>query len=138
MLGDTMLLDSYKLALVDIREARLDALHALSISVRWPHRAEDWEILRKVGRGHVIGPVVAVSDEEAVAVTAPLVAPHAGRFLRVDTRCAEEVFAEFLVTCGLALYDIVTSMSLGRRWVRAATPDGEHPHSFALASQALG
>ena len=296
MLGDTMLLDSYTLALVDIHEARLEALHALSISVRWPHRAEDWNMLRQVGhgcalqdgigrvlgtamwfpyggafmtigmvittprlqangggrwlmkhvvaeaghralglnatraawrlytslsftpdakvfqrngialppppqalppgtalrpvglddlaeiaaldaaafgayrgglfaelmktatgvalcrddrisafalcrpfgRGHVIGPVVAPSDAEAVAVTAPLAAPLAGRFLRVDTRCAEGVFADFLGACGLPLYDMVTSMSLGRRWVRAAAPDGESPHSFALVSQALG
>ena len=295
-LGDTMLLDSYRLALADIGEARLDALHALSISVRWPHRAEDWEMLRQFGhgralldgigrvlgtamwfpyggafmtigmvittprlqangggrwlmkqvmaeaghralglnatraawrlytslgftpdakvfqrngiaarppepprpagtqlrpllasdlaeiaaldaqafgaqrgallgallqtaqgvvllrngriaafalcrpfgRGHVIGPVVAATDAEAVAVTAPLAAPLAGRFLRIDTRRAEGGFADFLTLCGLPLYDVVTSMSLGRRWVRAAAPDGENPHSFALASQALG
>lgn len=296
ILGDTMLLNSYRLSLQDIREVKVAALHALSISVRWPHRAEDWDMLRHVGhgfalqdgigrvlgtamwfpyggafmavgmvittprlqangggrwlmkhvmaeaghralglnatrpawrlytslsftpdakvfqrngiarpaplpplptgtalrpvalddleelaaldaatfgayrgglfaelmktatgmalvrddrisafalcrpfgRGHVIGPVVAPSDAEAVAVTAPLAAPLAGRFLRVDTRSAEGAFADFLGACGLPLYDVVTSMSLGRRWVRATAPDGEHPYSFALVSQALG
>ncbi|GAB0114864.1 GNAT family N-acetyltransferase [Acidisoma sp. C75] len=296
-LGDTMLLDSYRLALIDIHEARLEALHALSISVGWPHRAEDWDMLRQIGqgraltdgigrvlgtamwfpyggafmtigmvittprlqangggrwlmrqvtgeaghraiglnatraawrlytglsftpdakvyqrnaiarpppappplppgaqlrplatddlaaiaaldaqafgahrglllaelmktasgtvllrgeeivafalcrpfgRGHVVGPIVAASDEVAIAVAAPLMAPLAGRFLRIDTRRAAGPFADFIGACGLPLYDVVTSMSLGRRWIRSATPDGTTPHSFALASQALG
>ncbi|PRD43583.1 GNAT family N-acetyltransferase [Phyllobacterium phragmitis] len=37
----------------DIRDANLEQLHQLSVSVRWPHRAEDWQLLRTVGRGVV-------------------------------------------------------------------------------------
>ena len=81
MLGDTMLLDSYKLALVDIREARLDALHARSISVRWPHRAEDWEILRKPGRPH------------SIAQTPRRLLPQVSRTLHEDDRSPEHTYA---------------------------------------------
>ena len=95
-------------------------------------------LCRPFGRGHVIGPIVALSDSDAIAVAAPLAAPFAGRFLRVDTRRAEGAFADFLSQCGLPLYDVVTSMSLGRRWVRSAAPNGATPYTFALASQALG
>ncbi|WP_431324595.1 GNAT family N-acetyltransferase [Rhizobium sp. YTU87027] len=41
----------------DIRDVGLDQLHALSIAVGWPHRAEDWQFLREIGRG-----IVAVDE----------------------------------------------------------------------------
>lgn len=37
----------------DIGKVNLDQLHQLSVSVRWPHRAEDWQLLRNVGQGVV-------------------------------------------------------------------------------------
>jgi GNAT superfamily N-acetyltransferase len=295
--GETMLLDSYELTLADIATVELDALHTLSIAVRWPHRAEDWQMLREVGhgvamrdtigrllatamwfpyggafmtigmvitsprlqaqgagrwlmkhvvaqaehralglnatraawrlytslsftpeatvfqcngiavapellpppagsvlrsaepddlltiaaldakafganrteliarlmlasrgtvllrdgrlaafalcrpfgRGHVVGPIVAAHDEDAIAVASPHVTDHAGRFLRIDTRQATGAFPAFLTRCGMPVFDTVTTMSLGRRWVarerRTAQPA---PITYALASQALG
>ncbi|OHV87703.1 GNAT family N-acetyltransferase [Mesorhizobium sp. ORS 3428] len=37
----------------DIEGVELDRLHALSLSVGWPHRAEDWQFLREAGQGFV-------------------------------------------------------------------------------------
>ncbi|AZN96078.1 N-acetyltransferase [Mesorhizobium sp. M9A.F.Ca.ET.002.03.1.2] len=46
-------LKSFELVARDINDVDVDLLHALSISVRWPHRPKDWELLRRVGRGIV-------------------------------------------------------------------------------------
>lgn len=46
-------LKSFELVTRDINDVDVDLLHALSISVRWPHRPKDWELLRRVGRGIV-------------------------------------------------------------------------------------
>ncbi|BCH66951.1 N-acetyltransferase [Agrobacterium vitis] len=102
---------------------------------------------RPFGRGHVIGPVVAASDEDAIAVTRPHVARHQGRFLRLDTRHSSGAFAEFLLESGLSLFDTVTTMSLRAPWPvgpkRERDTDGKghsEPHAitYGLASQALG
>jgi hypothetical protein len=47
----SMQLDSFKLELTDIAKVDLRKLHALSMSVGWPHRAEDWQFLVEFGRG---------------------------------------------------------------------------------------
>ncbi|WP_341486622.1 GNAT family N-acetyltransferase [Pararhizobium sp. A13] len=96
-------------------------------------------LCRAFGRGHVIGPVVASSDRDAIAVTRRFVAEHAGRFLRLDTRQKEGSFAEFLSRCGMPVFDTVTTMSLGQRWIPqdSAVPE-DRPRIYALASQALG
>ncbi|WP_429932299.1 GNAT family N-acetyltransferase [Agrobacterium vitis] len=102
---------------------------------------------RPFGRGHVIGPVVAASDEDAIAVTRPHVARHQGRFLRLDTRHGSGAFAEFLLESGLSLFDTVTTMSLRAPWPvgpkgQPSADDKGHsePHAitYGLASQALG
>src|ERR1044072_6464442 len=46
-------LDSFELTLSEMENADLNALHGLSLSVGWPHRAEDWQIVREMGRGVV-------------------------------------------------------------------------------------
>lgn len=96
-------------------------------------------LCRPFGRGHVIGPVVAGNDQDAIAVTRPFVGEHAGRFLRLDTRQKEGGFAEFLSRCGMPVFDTVTTMSLGQRWIPqdSAVPE-DRPRIYALASQALG
>lgn len=91
---------------------------------------------RRFGRGHVIGPVVAARDEDAVAVARPLIAEHTGRFLRLDTRESGGPFFDFLTGCGFSIYDTVTTMSLGRPWT-SGKPAGE-PLSYAVAAQTLG
>jgi GNAT superfamily N-acetyltransferase len=46
-------LKSFKLVARDINDVDVELLHALSISVRWPHRSNDWEFLRRAGHGIV-------------------------------------------------------------------------------------
>ena len=154
-------LDSYELTARPMVMDDIPALHALSTGVQWPHRPEDWAMLIRVGhgvvaedaigrvvgsamwwpmnpdlaigRGHVVGPVVAASEEDALALVAPHVAAHAGRFLRLDTREAEEPFRADLQACGLSLFDTGTSMSLGRDQV----PEGP-ARFYGWASHSLG
>jgi GNAT superfamily N-acetyltransferase len=99
-----------------------------------------FSLCRRFGRGHVIGPVVATSDEEAIAVTQPHVVEHAGSFLRIDTRQQTGAFPRFIMQSGLPIYDTVTSMSLRRSWLRGdgAPPRDGLPLTYGLASQALG
>ncbi len=100
-------------------------------------RIAAFSLCRRFGRGHVIGPVVAANDDDAIAVTRPHVAEHAGTFLRLDTRQKSGAFPEFLALSGLPVYDTVTSMSLRRPWL-VEEKGGETPIIYALASQALG
>src|SRR5687768_10710390 len=44
-------LDSFELSLSDIASIDVNMLHALSLGVSWPHRPEDWNMLRQVGEG---------------------------------------------------------------------------------------
>lgn len=44
-------LDSFELSLSDIASIDVNMLHALSLGVSWPHRPEDWDMLRHVGEG---------------------------------------------------------------------------------------
>ncbi|MFT4185407.1 MAG: GNAT family N-acetyltransferase [Rhizobium sp.] len=97
-------------------------------------------LCRRFGRGHVIGPVVASRDEDAIAVTRPHVVDHAGSFLRLDTRQQNGAFPQFLMQSGLPIYDTVTSMSLRRSWLRGDgnPPTDGLPLTYGLVSQALG
>lgn len=95
-----------------------------------------YALCRRFGRERVLGPVVAARDDDAVAVSAPLVAASQGGFLRADTPESDTAFTEFLVGCGMRIHDSVTAMGLGRAPYRPAAPDG--PRRIALASQALG
>jgi GNAT superfamily N-acetyltransferase len=103
------------------------------------NRIRAFALCRRFGRGHVVGPVVAETDDDAIAVTRPHVANHAGGFLRVDTRQQTGAFPEFLARSGLQIYDTVTSMWLCRPSAAGAgKPAGKHPVTYALASQTLG
>ena len=103
-------------------------------------RIQAFALCRPFGRGHVVGPVVAETDDDAIAVTAPHIAEHAGRFLRLDTRQETGPFPEFVARSGLPVYDTVTSMWLGQPWAVAGGQDpGKLPVvTYALASQAFG
>jgi GNAT superfamily N-acetyltransferase len=46
-------LKSFELLARDINDVDVELLHALSISVGWPHRSTDWEFLRRAGEGIV-------------------------------------------------------------------------------------
>lgn len=93
-----------------------------------------YSMCREFGRGFVIGPVVARSDDDAVHLTAVHLKKLQGRFVRVDTREREGVFAEFLAECGLGIAETVTTMSRGRRFLNQET-DG--PWVYGLAGHAL-
>lgn len=102
-------------------------------------RIRAFALCRRFGRGHVVGPVIAETDDDAVAVTRPHVAEHAGGFLRLDTRQQAGAFPEFAARSGLRIYDTVTSMWLGRCLaVTQAAGAKRHPIAYALASQSLG
>ncbi|ABC94224.1 putative acetyltransferase protein (plasmid) [Rhizobium etli CFN 42] len=102
-------------------------------------RIEAFSLCRRFGRGHVIGPVVASSDADAIAVVHPHALEHTGSFLRLDTREKVGIFADFLSRCGLAVFDFVTTMSLGDPWLPSPGGQvGHRPKTYALVSQALG
>lgn len=93
-------------------------------------------LCRRFGRGHVIGPVVAATEDDAIAVSLPHVAAHAGSFLRADTPASNTAFTNFLVANGMQIHDTVTSMGLKSASFKPVKPEG--PRRIALASQALG
>ena len=51
MLNNSFSLDAITVHKVDIMDVAVDALHALSVGVGWPHRADDWRFLREQGHG---------------------------------------------------------------------------------------
>ena len=51
--SESFQIDAFAMAISDVQTADVEQLHALSISVGWPHRAEDWQFLRGVGKGVV-------------------------------------------------------------------------------------
>ncbi|ETA71573.1 MULTISPECIES: N-acetyltransferase [Mesorhizobium] len=95
-------------------------------------------LCRPFGRGHVVGPVVAESDADAVAVVRPHVADNSGSFLRIDTHMANGDFAAFLSHIGMTVFDTVLTMSMGKRLADFAVNGTVAPVTYALASQTLG
>lgn len=95
-------------------------------------------LCRPFGRGHVLGPVVAENDTDAVAVARPHVADHSGYFLRVDTHMDSGEFAAFLSHAGMPVFDTVLTMSFGKRLAEFADAGSAMPKTYALASQTLG
>jgi GNAT superfamily N-acetyltransferase len=101
-------------------------------------RPEAFALCRPFGRGHVVGPVVASNDKDAIMVVSPHVTAHEGQFLRLDTHLTDGEFCSFLARSGLALFDTVTTMSLGGTFHNPNECTGAMPRTYALASQALG
>ncbi|WP_315762377.1 GNAT family N-acetyltransferase [Bradyrhizobium sp. SZCCHNS2005] len=101
-------------------------------------RLEAFAACRRFGRGHVVGPVVASCDRDAIAVVEPHVAAHAGQFLRLDTHRTSGEFRDFLARTGLALFDAVTTMSLRSDVKGARQRADDAPASYAVVSQAFG
>ncbi|SJM33709.1 GNAT family N-acetyltransferase [Mesorhizobium delmotii] len=93
-----------------------------------------YSMCREFGRGHVIGPMVARNDQDAVHLTAVHLKALAGRFARVDTREKDGVFAEFLQQSGLGIAETVTTMSKGRRFL---SREDNGPWVYGLAGHAL-
>ncbi|MDT1060853.1 GNAT family N-acetyltransferase [Paracoccus sp. CPCC 101403] len=97
-------------------------------------RITGFALMRHFGRGRVIGPIVAESEQDAIALCGPFVAAHQGDFLRVDTREPEGTpFTDFLSAAGIVPYDAVQRMSL------EPLPEPTGPaRTFGLINQALG
>ncbi|TPK57928.1 GNAT family N-acetyltransferase [Mesorhizobium sp. B2-4-19] len=101
-------------------------------------RLSAFALCRPFGRGYVVGPVVAESDADAVAIVRPHVHDHLGSFLRIDTHMETGEFATFLSHAGMPVFDTVLTMSLGKRLTDFAVGGATRPKSYALASQTLG
>lgn len=97
-----------------------------------------FSLCRRFGRGYVIGPVVAATDEDAIAVTQPYLAQYAGRFVRVDTRQRTGLYPQFLELSGLPVYDKPNTMWMGRPWpVSSGDVPPDAPITYGLASHTL-
>jgi len=96
-------------------------------------RPRGYALLRRFGRGHVIGPVVAPDMAGARALIAHLAGHTAGRFTRLDID-AETGLAHFLEDLGLKRVDAPTTM---RRGPADPLSPGA-PVLVSLATQALG
>jgi ribosomal protein S18 acetylase RimI-like enzyme len=90
-------------------------------------------MLRRFGRGHAIGPVIAPDAERAKALIAHLSGLNAGRFTRIDIDF-DSGLAEWLETLGLLRVDAPTTMLRGP----APEPPPGAPKLHAIVMQALG
>ncbi|MGS0624257.1 GNAT family N-acetyltransferase [Ralstonia sp. VS2407] len=95
--------------------------------------ARGFAMLRRFGRGHAIGPVVAPDAESAKALIAHLAGINAGHFTRIDIDF-DSGLAEWLESIGLLRVDAPTTMVRGEP---LATPPGA-PSLFAIVTQAMG
>lgn len=88
---------------------------------------------RRFGRGHVVGPIVALNDEDAIHLTAWHLRALEAEYTRIDTR-ESGLFPEYLTKFGLDVSDTTTTMSKGRKLLNR-TPD--EPWIYGLAGHAL-
>ncbi len=95
-------------------------------------------LCRPFGRGQVIGPVVAASDADAIAVVRPHLARHDGTFMRLDTALETGAFPGFLSRSGLPVFDTVLTMTLGTPPATAAHASAAAFRTYGLASHTLG
>lgn len=70
-------------------------------------------LCHRFGRGHTIGPVIAETESDAMAVVQPHLEAHQGRFLRLDLREMADSLRDFVSTAGMPHYDTLTRMKLG-------------------------
>ena len=93
--------------------------------------AVGFALLRRFGRGHVIGPVTAPDAASAQALVGHLIGQHAGEFIRVDVPEAAGL-SEWLQQLGLA--DAGPAIRMVRGHLSRSGP----VMTYALASQAFG
>jgi predicted N-acetyltransferase YhbS len=119
----------------------MDRRHLLAALLERPEgvaleTAEDdiggFALLRRFGRGRVIGPLVAANREQAKAMIATLLGSFAGQFLRIDVPQEGEL-CDWLATAGLADAGKVIRMVRG-----ANAPVEGSARTFGLVSQAFG
>ncbi len=93
-----------------------------------------YSMCREFGRGHVVGPIIANNDHDAINLAAVHLKELSGRFARVDSRERDGAFADFLQQCNLGQIDTVTTMSKGGRFLHR---EENEPWVFGLAGHAL-
>ncbi len=86
------------------------------------------------GRGHVIGPIVALNDDDAIHLAAWHLRALEGRHARIDTREEDGIFSDFVQHCGLAAAETVITMSKGRKFLNRTA---DAPWVYGLAGHAL-
>jgi ribosomal protein S18 acetylase RimI-like enzyme len=91
-----------------------------------------FSVLRRFGRGHAIGPVVAPDLASAKALIGYWCSRQAGRFLRVDVDAASGL-PEWLEALGLGRVGMATTMVRG-----GPLPRGIEHGGWALVTQAMG
>jgi ribosomal protein S18 acetylase RimI-like enzyme len=94
--------------------------------------AVGFSIVRRFGRGHAIGPVVAPDLSGAQALVGHWCSRYAGKFLRIDVDAASGL-PEWLEAQGLPRVGTVTTMVRGGPLERGWTVGG-----WALVNQAMG
>jgi hypothetical protein len=94
--------------------------------------ARGFAMLRRFGRGHAIGPVVAPDNDGAQALIAYLVGLNAGRITRIDIDF-DSGLAEWVESLGLLRVDAPTAMVRGAPLARDADA-----RLYAIVTQALG
>lgn len=95
-----------------------------------------FSIFRRFGRGHVIGPVVAVEPEgtqRAKALIAYWLAANEGEFVRIDI-AAECGLGDWLAELGMARVDKVVKMVRNAQGLPAADTEVKQ---FAIVNQAM-
>ena len=90
-----------------------------------------FSVMRRFGRGHAIGPLVAPDGERAKALVAYWAGAYGGAFVRVDVTAASGL-SDWLAQVGLVQVD--SAVTMARNGVPVQDP---HMHQFAIASQAL-
>jgi GNAT superfamily N-acetyltransferase len=90
-------------------------------------------VLRAFGRGMMIGPILAPSEDAAVALVAAAVSAAPPGVLRVDIPAPAADLGQWLTAAGLPVLDTVTTMLRGR-WPATQS----ETQRFGLARQAVG
>lgn len=91
-----------------------------------------FSVVRRFGRGHAIGPVVAPDLTSAQALIAHWISRYAGKFVRIDVDAASGL-PEWLEAQGLPRSDSATTMVRGKPLQRGPSVGG-----WALVTQAMG
>lgn len=90
-------------------------------------------LIRRFGRGHVVGPVVAPDTDGAKALITHWLASQPGLFMRIDVPARMTAISPWLAELGLQRVSEVTTMVRGE-----APPVVPDCGLYALVSQAMG
>src|ERR1700737_4836497 len=74
---ERMAVDAFQMRQTDIGAVDVAQLHALSMAVGWPHRADDWHFLRTAGHG------IAALDDIGRVLGSAMWFPHGSAFATV-------------------------------------------------------